>query len=220
MHPRLLLDAQAHDVRRVGADLFSKFVEPVCSIVMPMFRAASAISQSLPRLLAHTAPGCELLFLLDGSRGDADDPQLVALESILTSKLGVQGGFVNSSLHRVRIYASPVEMFETPSEAFLIEQSRATSHYISVQPDMMIDEPGWNDILSAPLHAFSDVFAVSGRVPRTYCAPFCFSTGIEQAMRSAQVQVRAPCMLVRARITGERTLRRQLALWGRWTLRQ
>ena len=43
---------------------------------------------------------------------------------------------------------SNISPYEIPGEAFLLTQSRATSHFISVQPDQMINEPHWNDRLA------------------------------------------------------------------------
>ena len=154
--PILLLDAQHH----AGAGTIGMpavLPPPACSILMPAFRAAAALAENVPLLLAHTAPGCELLIVLDESTGRPSDPQREAVEAALNRS------FARSALHRVRLYCSALAMWESGSEAFLIEQSRATSFFISVQPDQMIQEPGWNDVLAAPLRAFTDVFAVSAR---------------------------------------------------------
>jgi len=118
------------------------------SIVMAVHNAATALRQSLPPLLSLTVGRAELLILLDQT-GD--------------TSLDVIKHTCASTRMPVRVWDQPKPQWEAASENFLMRQSHATDWFISVQPDQIIQEPGWNAVLARPAQQYGDVFAVSAR---------------------------------------------------------
>lgn len=149
---KLVLDA------RKGAALKRSF-RPIFSIVMAVHNGAAALAASLPPLLALTTGVGEVLMVLDL----CTDGSFATLKDILSHSQGARGFAGSPGVARVRAwnYVGP-PLFEAAAENMLMAASEPTSWYISVQPDMVALELGWNAHLARPAEVYHDVFAVSG----------------------------------------------------------
>ena len=92
----------------------------------------------------------ELLIMLDQTR---DESLQVIKRHYVASNLS----------HHLRVWQSDVPLWEARGEAWLMKHATATHYFISVQPDHLITEPGWDRALVRPFEQYDDVFAVSAR---------------------------------------------------------
>lgn len=158
------------DVRKAGV---GPHFRPQGSIVITAHNAARTLNQSLPLLFQHTASCSELLILLDqctdfhslshsdptnSNNGQLGPNWSATLETVI-SRLD---GFVSSRIKRVRVLIQPTPVWETAGENILMSISDPLKFYVSVQPDNLVEEDGWDLQLLRPLASFGDFFSVSG----------------------------------------------------------
>ena len=120
------------------------------SILLSTHYAAGALNRSLPLLLGNARAPFELLIMLDQTRD----------ESLKVIK---RHYFASNLSHHLRVWQSDVPLWEARGEAWLMRHATATHYFISVQPDHLITEPGWDRALVRPFEQYDDVFAVSAR---------------------------------------------------------
>ena len=120
------------------------------SILLSTHYAAGALNRSLPLLLGNARAPFELLIMLDQTR---DESLRVIKRHYYASNLS----------HHLRVWQSDVPLWEARGEAWLMRHATATHYFISVQPDHLITEPGWDRALVRPFEQYDDVFAVSAR---------------------------------------------------------
>ena len=104
----------------------------------------------LALLLGNARAPFELLIMLDQTRD----------ESLQVIK---RHYFASNLSHHLRVWQSDVPLWEARGEAWLMRHATATHYFISVQPDHLITEPGWDRALVRPFEQYDDVFAVSAR---------------------------------------------------------
>ena len=127
---------------------------PVFSLVMPVHNGAVQLRSSLLKLLRHTVGCGELLVLLDCCSDDSFE----TLTELLRS-----GFWSADGLLRARVWNGSAPIWEAGSENLLMSISAPSSHYISVQPDQILEGRGWNERLARPLVLFPDVLGVGAR---------------------------------------------------------
>jgi glycosyltransferase involved in cell wall biosynthesis len=128
-------------------------INPVCSIVIPVFNQAMHISEVLNSIIINMELDFELNILDDCS----NDETCQVIFNFLNSY-----SLVNSKLVSYKFYTSSKSLFEVTSEDFLIRKSEG-EFIICVQSDMYINEKGFDLKF---LNAFSkndDIFILSGR---------------------------------------------------------
>ena len=107
------------------------------SILLSTHYAAGALNRSLPLLLGNARAPFELLIMLDQTRD----------ESLRVIK---RHYFASNLSHHLRVWQSDVPLWEARGEAWLMRHATATHYFISVQPDHLITEPGWDRALVRP----------------------------------------------------------------------
>ena len=147
------LDGQAPAI--VALDVRKRNVSanyrPHGSIIMVAHNAAFALNVSLALLFRYTASCTELLILLDQCTDNSF--------ATITNSLNL---FMESRIQRIRVLLQPTPIWEAASENILMSISDPLTFYVSVQPDNLVFEFGWDLQLARPLEAFDDVFSVSG----------------------------------------------------------
>ncbi len=131
-------------------------------IIMSASNQADALDEALPLLLNNTRGACELLVLLD----DTSDKSLDVV-SRHTKKFLRRTGDV-TAFTQVVVYEDDSPLWGAAGETALMRLSSATTWFISLQPDMLIVEPRWNEILAKPAEQYDDVFAVSARCAHNF----------------------------------------------------
>lgn len=125
---------------------------PDFSIVMPIHNQVSIIEQTLTSVLTMTHSPYELIIILDGCRDKTE---------MIVTRMCQQQQQHPLLLHVVIIkQESPI--FETACDNIGFQLSLAP-YIIEVQADMLILEPGYEQILAYPAKTYSNVIGVSGR---------------------------------------------------------
>lgn len=154
------------DARKGSAIEASKF-RPIYSIVMAVHNGAVALAASLPPLLALSTGVGELLVMMDL----CTDGTFATIKHTLGDSHGPRSFAQSPGVQRVRVWNHVfASLFEAAAENMLMAASEPTSWYISVQPDMVTLEFGWNAELARPAEVYSDVFAVSGSCAHAFGA--------------------------------------------------
>ena len=145
------------DVRRSGV---TASFRPKSSIIMVVHNAGPALKLSLPRLFNQTFGCAELLLLLDQCSDDSIE--------IIASNL--DKWFTSSRLRRVRVLEQSTPIWEAAAENLLMSVSNPLESYILIQPDHILEHPGWDLQLARPLAEYRDVVGVTGYLAHAFGA--------------------------------------------------
>ena len=121
---------------------------PEYSIVMPVHNQESILSNILRNIRIHTQGLYELILIFDGCTDNSRD--------------AISGITIPSNMTRLVVITNSSGLFETSSDNQGFMLSRA-EYIIEIQADMLIQTPGYNELLCKPMRVFNDLIAVSGR---------------------------------------------------------
>ena len=121
---------------------------PEYSIVMPIHNQADIIKTVLNAVLLHTQGQYELILVFDGC---TDNSKNIALELVPTP-----------NMTRFLAITNKFGLFEASADNQGFMMSRG-EYIVEIQADMVMQTPGYNEILCKPMRVFNDLIAVSGR---------------------------------------------------------
>ena len=145
------------DVRKSGV---SASFRPKSSIIMVVHNAVPALRRSLPRLFNQTFGCAEFLLLLD----QCSDNSIEVIAS------NVDEWFASSRFRRVRVIEQSTPIWEAAAENILMSVSNPLESYILIQPDQLLEHPGWDLQLARPLAEYTDVVGVTGYLAHAFGA--------------------------------------------------
>ena len=160
---------------------------PDFSVIVSIHNQAPILKENLACLLATTMGLWELVLVFDDC---SDDSLGVAMASLRQHVLLLMSERENipllchglsdrdpawpqhqnmtatsmvAALIRARLVVQPSPVWESSSDNIGLRSSSPRKYYVLVQPDMKVQEIGYNMFLTAPGELFPDIFAVSGR---------------------------------------------------------
>ena len=78
--------------------------------------------------------------------------------------------FTSSRLRRVRVLEQSTPIWEAAAENLLMSVSNPLESYILIQPDHILEHPGWDLQLARPLAEYRDVVGVTGYLAHAFGA--------------------------------------------------
>lgn len=145
------------------------------TLIVPFHDAAEQLQENLPRLLRTIDVPFDLFLLSDGNQGSKTDKLIQGLEPSISS---------NPLLRKFVLFSSPIPIYETKAEDFLIRQSQ-TGWVVSVQPDQQIGEFGWSKRMLEIAKDNTKLIMLSGRGIHS------FEEAIEEFVRSKTGSVKS-----------------------------
>lgn len=129
-------------------------IEPVISVVMPVYNQETIISKVLENLMKNMTLPYELLLLDDAS----SDSTLGKIKEVFSNILIQE----HQNLCHVRIYRNKISKFETYCDHFLFERSNS-EFILELQADMIINDYGFDSRMLSAMSQQEKLCILSGR---------------------------------------------------------
>jgi hypothetical protein len=155
---------------------------PKFVISLPVHNAAGHIRSTLEALFSRTTSIWALDIVLDDCIDESRDIVYSVLSQLISSTVTAdstcqtlcQGQISNGHsnaystyrfLTRIRVIIAQSPLWECRSDnvVFASAVNANAEFYVSLQADQVVQETGWNEMLSIPLYLFPDVISVSGK---------------------------------------------------------